>query len=354
MKKVCLCFISLVFLSGCVEQQVIDKLNIETAQGYDLEESNLLKGTILYSQYLPDKSVQNQTLSTIAKTSRDVLSDLEKNSNKPLVTGGLQVVLFSDSISKHGFVSLVDSLQRDPNIGSRILLAVTEGSAENVLKGIYGYEGNGTYISDMLKHNIERRDVPKVNLHLFGAYYEQIGRDPYLPLIQKKGMNQLKLTGIALFKEDKYVKKIPSNKMFYFKLLVDKYSEGSQVVEVGKYQAVVRSIHSKNKFKVNKQKSPYEIIIHIKVNAVVREYSGQKATYPVIKRIEKKMEKDIKKESLKMLKSFQKKGIDPVGIGFRVKTSTKHFNHQLWKKQYKNVTFKVIPEVQIMESGTVE
>ncbi|MGE8206560.1 Ger(x)C family spore germination protein [Heyndrickxia sp. NPDC080065] len=354
MKKILVFSFSLIVLSGCVQQQIIDKLNIETAQGYDLAENNNIKGTVLYPQYLPDKSVQNQTLSTIDKTSRDILSDLERNSNKPLVTGGLQVVILGDSFAKKGLAKLIDSLERDPNIGSRMLLAVTDSSAEEILQGEYGYEGNGTYISDLLKHNMKFRDVPKMNVHLFASYYVQKGKDAFLPIIQKIDNNRLKITGMALFKNDIFVKRINENRMFYFKLLVDRYSEGTQIVQMGKKQAVVRSIRSHNKIKVNKKKSPQEIIIKIKVNAVLREYSGKKATPKIIYKISKQMEGDIKKESLHMLKEFQKRGIDPVGIGQNVKIHTKNFDFKKWKGQYKNVTFKVIPKVTIMESGTIE
>jgi spore germination protein len=48
-----------ILLSCCVERQIIDDVNIETAVGYDLAENNKIKGTLLYPVYLPDRSVQN-------------------------------------------------------------------------------------------------------------------------------------------------------------------------------------------------------------------------------------------------------------------------------------------------------
>ncbi|PTY81704.1 hypothetical protein B5V88_02920 [Heyndrickxia sporothermodurans] len=347
-------FILLVFplLTSCVQHQVIDKLNIETAQGYDLAENNHLRGTLLFVKYLPDKTVQNRTLSATAKTSQDVLTDLERRSSDPLVTGGVGVVLFGEELAKHGFVKLVDSLQRDPNIGSRLFVAIAEGRAEDMLNGNYGFEGNSTYIHDLLTHNMKNRDIPKVNLHLFASFYAEKGRDAYLPVLEKVSDTDINISGMAIFKNNKIVKKVDEKNLFHFKLLVDKHSEGTKTVKIGKYNAVVRSIRSKNKIKI--KKNPLEAIVYIKANAIVREYSGRKVTTKVVKTLEKHMEEDIKKECLHMLKDFQRHGIDPVGFGLRVKNNTRNFNFNKWEDEYKTMKIKIKPKVTIMESGTVQ
>lgn len=356
MKKYLLILLCTTLLTGCVEKQIIDELNIETAQGYDLAENDHLKGTLLYVKYLPDKSFQNQTLTTVAETSRDVLTALERRSSDPLVTGGIQAVLFGEELAKHGFVRLIDSLLRDPNVGSRILLAMVEkDNAQDVLEGNYGFKGNGTYIKNLLTHNMKNRDVPKLNLHLFGNYYASRGRDAFLPILKKINDNTLEIVGIGIFSINKVVYKVSEEKMFYFKLMVDKYSEGSKIVNYGKNEAVIRSIHSKNKIKIIKSPDKLHANIYINVDAVVREYSGKKVSHKVINGLEQAMEKDIKKECLKMLHTFQDRGIDPVGLGEYVKSKTKHYNYdKWWDEDYKKITLNVIPKVTIMESGTVE
>lgn len=352
MKKLLMLLLTLPFLTSCVEQQVIDKLNIETAQAYDLTEKNKLQGTLLFIKYLPDKSIQNKTLTETGKTSREVLTFLERRSSDPLVTGGVQVVLFGESLAKHGFVKLVDSLQRDPNIGSRLFVAIAEGRAQDILNGDYGIEGNGTFIRDLLTHNMKNRDIPKVNLHIFGSFYAQKGRDAYLPIIKKINDSELNIVGMAIFSRDKVVKRVTEKELFYFKLLVDKYSEGTKTVKLGSNDAVVRSIRSKNRIKINK--NPLKATVYIKIDAIIREYSGQQVTYDVVKKIEKGLEENIKKESLKLLHEFQKKEVDPVGFGLHVKNKTRNFDYKKWKDDYKTMSFKIVPKVTIMESGTVQ
>jgi spore germination protein len=354
MKKLLLLWLIIIFLlSGCVQQQIIDKQNIETAAGFDVV-NNKIEGTVLYPTYLPDKSVIDNILIAKANISREILAMLEKRSNQPLVTGSLQIVLFGRDLAKRGFFDLIDSLQRDPNIGSRIYLGVVDDRASTLLMGKYGNEGNGVYIKDMMEHNMKYRDLPNENLHLFGAYLYQKGKTTYLPIIKQINNNELEIKGMALFNRTKMVLEIPANKMFHFKLLVDRHSQGVQAVKMHHEEVVVRSITSSNKIKVNKKKQPIEIVIHIKIEGIIREYTGKKISNQKMKEFEKAFESKLSKETVALLKQFQEKNIDPVGIGERVKNTTRHFNWDKWKDDYKNITFKVIPNVSIVESGTVE
>ncbi|MBB2481475.1 Ger(x)C family spore germination protein [Bacillus sp. APMAM] len=355
MKK---CFLLLVIssfiLSSCVQQQIIDKQNIETVAGFDWEEGKI-KGTILYPTYLPDKSVSNNVLIAESKVTREILEKLQMKSDQPLVTGSMQVALFGKGLAQRGFFHLIDSFQRDPNIGSRIHLAVVDGSTSTLLMGKYGNTGNGIYIKDLLDHNMKYLDVPKQNLHLFGAYLYERGRTTYLPMIKQVNNNELEITGIALFNTKRMVMKLPPRKMFFFKLLVDRHSIGNQAVKINNEEVVVRSINSSNKIKVNNKKEPYEATIDIEIEGIIREYTGKKISNEIMNKFEKAFEAKIKRESLSLLKDFQKHNIDPVGIGERAENVTRHFDwDKWWSSEYKNIKFKIVPNVKIVESGTVE
>lgn len=349
-----LCLFTSIILSGCVQQQIIDKQNIETAAGFDWTDGKI-QGTILYPTYMPDKSVSNNVLVAKSKVTREILENLQKKSDQPLVTGSLQVALFGKSLAKRGFFHLIDSFQRDPNIGSRIHLAVVDGSTSTLLMGKYGNTGNGIYIKDLLDHNMKYLDVPRQNLHLFGAYLYEKGRTTYLPIIKQVNNNELQITGIALFNTKKMVMELPAKKMFFFKLLVDRHSAGNQAVKINNEEVVVRSINSSNNIKVNNKKDPYEVTIDIDIEGIIREYTGKKISNTIMNKFEKAFEKKIERETLSLLKDFQKHKIDPVGIGERAENVTRHFDwDKWWDSDYKNVTFKIVPKVKIVESGTVE
>jgi spore germination protein len=362
MKKLLLFFVCLL-LSGCIERETIDDLLIEAAKAYDLVEKDKIEGTALFPKYLADQSIENVTLSATASSSREVLERIERKSQLPLVRGGLEVVILGEDLSKDGIIDIADSLQRDASIGSRVYLVVSEGKGKTILEGQYGAKGNGIYIGNLIRQNVERRELPKTNLHLFLHDHFQKGKSPYLPIIKRLNNNTLEVTGVALFKDDKMIGKVDSDDMFFFKLLVDKFSEGSHVVKLGqgearteeKIEASVTSLRSVHDIEVNQNSTPLEVIIKIKLKGIIKEFTGESLTPPKVKAVEKKMESDIKEVTEKLLKRFQKLGIDPAGIGQRQKHGVRGFDFKKWEESiYPNVKFKVKADVTIVESGTVE
>ncbi|MEG9295594.1 Ger(x)C family spore germination protein [Mangrovibacillus sp. Mu-81] len=362
-KRISNLILILLLLTGCVEREILDDLNIETAKGYDLVEENTIRGTALFPVYIKDGAIENRTLSAEAPSTREVLETLSRKSQQPLVRGSLDVVLLGDDMAKKGVLDVADSLQRDASIGARVTLAIAEGSAEDILKGNYGIRGNGTFISNLINHNIKRRELPETNLHMFLFDYFQDGKTPYLPIIKKVSDDTLEVSGVALFDKDKMVDTVPADDLFFFKLLVDKLSEGSHVVKLGKkdgdaeehVEAAVTSIMSKHKIKVENETDPVKVSFKIVIRGIIKEYTGKRLSQKKIKEIEDKMSKDITDHSLKLLGRFQEKGIDPVGIGQLQKHGVRGFDIKEWEKTlYPNAQFEIKPDVEILESGTVE
>ncbi|MGM0845800.1 MAG: Ger(x)C family spore germination protein [Bacillota bacterium] len=352
-----------IHLSGCVEKEILDDLNIETAKGYDLTDEEMIRGTSLYPRYLADKKIENVTLTEEALSTREVLHLLEKKSEQPLVRGSLENVLISEKMARKGMLHIADSLQRDASVGARIRLLITDGEAEEILKGNYGIKGNSDYITNLVAHNIERGDVAESNLHLFLFTFYQEGHTSYLPIIERIDDKTLGLNGVALFKEDKMVDRISKDEMFYFKLLADKYSEGNQVVKLSgeevsmeeSVEASVSSLQSKHKINIDPSADPVNINVTIDIKGIIKEYTGERLSAAKIKEVEAKMESDIESHCLKMLKKFQGAGIDPIGFGQRLKHRTRKMDFNKWAEdQYPQANMHVKANVLIMESGTVE
>lgn len=362
-KSLIILLICSLFLTGCVEKEILDDLYIETGKAYDYVEENIIRGTSLFPIYLSDKSIQNGTLSAEASSTREVLEKLERKAQQPLVRGSLDVVLIGEELARKGIIDIGDSLQRDASVGARLYVTIVEGKAGELLKGNYGLRGNGTYISNLITHNITRRELPETNLHLFLFNYFQEGQTAYLPILKQLSNESIAITGVALFNKDKMVKKIPADDMFFFKLLVDKLAEGHHIVKLGKkpdnaeknVEASVTSLSSKHKIIVRHKADPVEVTMKIKIRGIVREYTGKKLTPDKVVEVEKKMEKDIEEKCLAMLKEFQELGIDPVGIGQNQKHGVRGFDVKEWKESiYPRVKFNVEAKVQILEAGTVE
>jgi spore germination protein len=353
-KQVFLLFIGFsLILTGCVEKEIIDDINIEVGVGYDLLSKDHIEGTIMVPIFKPDKNIGNFTFSATALSSRDLIQEIQRKSSQPLVTGSLEIAIFGESLARQGIFDLTDGLQRDPSIGARIFLAVSEDVAKEILEGNYGTRGNSIHLSDLLQQNIQKRNLPITNLHIFLYDYYQKGADAFLPILKKTEPEIVEIVGIALFKDDKMVDKIPADKMFYFKLLTDKFSEGNFEVEVDGNVAAIRDLNSKHKFKLT-SRNPYSLTIEIKIKGLLREYTGSALTPAIIKEIEKEIEARVNANCTAMISSFQEQGIEPLGIGQFIKSKTRKFDFKKWEDDYKNISVKVKTDASITEVGVIE
>lgn len=344
-----------VILSGCVKKEVLDDISLIEGIGFDYIDNKTILGTVVIPVYLPDQAPKDNTFTAKSVNQKTILQDIQRQAADPIVTGSLEVVLFSKSLAeKEGILELVDAFQRDPGVGSGLYIAVVDGEAKEFLKGQYGIKGNATYISKMIEQNNKREDLPKTNLQRFLSDFYQVGKTPYIPQLKKTKKNQVEINGISLFKHGKMVDFIAPKKMFFFKLLVDKYSEGMQRVKIDSGQASIRSIRSTHNFELT-NREPIEVTVHIKVNGIIEEFTGQDLTPKSIQKIQAKLKKDINKESYKLIQRFQGEQIDPVGFGHFVKTQTRNFDFNKWtESQYQDLVVKVQSDVKITESGVIE
>lgn len=340
------------FLTGCVQTNVIDDVNIATGIGID-KSGNQLLGSIMIPVFKPEKSFGNFTFSAKGNLMRDLIAEMQKKASQPIVSGSLDIAFFGENVAREGINQILDVFLRDPSIGSRIHLAVVDGKAIDIFQGRYGDRGNAAYLTQLIKHNMEEENLPLTNLHLFLAALYQKGKDAYLPLLKKRQENLVSITGIALFKGDKVVAILSENKMFYFKLLVDKHTTGSIKVKDKEEQSTIQSITSKNKITLT-SRNPYEFAVHMQIKGLLTEHREGILKKGEVHKIEKHLEKQVVVECKKMIEGFQKKEIDPVGFGHIAKTRTRNFDFNKWNKDYKSARFKVTADVNIIEVGVVE
>ncbi len=77
----------------------------------------------------------------------------------------MRVVLFGKAFGERGIGDVINNLQRDPNIGRDVQLALVDGSAEKLLKHV---KTNGSlYLSELLEQNIKNETIPRTALNIF-------------------------------------------------------------------------------------------------------------------------------------------------------------------------------------------
>ncbi|WP_191565786.1 Ger(x)C family spore germination protein [Metabacillus idriensis] len=356
MKHKMIFFLFPLLMTGCVEKEILDDVNIVTVIGYDMENSDQVKGTVVIPVYKQDAPVESEIIeaSSPSEVSKDILTRLQRKASDPLVLGKISVAVYSEEIAKKGLTSLVDTLQRDASVGERIYLTVGRESANTILQGQYGYRGTAAYISNLIKHNIESADIPQTNLHIFLYDLYAKDSDPYLPILKKDKSNIIEIDGLALFKGDRMVSEIGNDKLIFFKLISDKYTEGTYSLKLPENEQVaIKTITSNRKIEVNK-KDPTKLKIKVKLSGFVQQYTGKIITPKIKKEMEKAFEKVIVNESKQMIEQFKELDIDPLGLEDIMESHIRGFSKKDWDETYPNLSVDIIPEVEINETGVIE
>ena len=355
-KKLLLTMVMILLLSGCVEKEVIDDVNLVVAVGFDLTEDGKIRGSANVNTYMKDQPVTDYLMVSESKLSRDVLSEMQKQSPDPIVIGKLQIALFGEKLAKQGLSEIVDTLQRDASIGERLLLAVTRNDANNILEAEFATIGAAKYLTNLILHNKLSRDLPRTNLHLFLYQHYSEGQDPFLPILKKNEQTgSVEIDGIVLMDDKKVVGELSNDKLLFFKVLTDQYTKGSHIVEVpdSEDSAVVRSISSSRKLKVIST-DPLKVKIDVKIEGFINEYTGKKITPKVKEQLAKAFENQVERESTALIQKFKELKIDPIGIGDELRSKIRTFNIKEWRERIPELAVDVHADVVISETGVID
>jgi spore germination protein len=353
MRKYLFIFLVLNFLTGCVEQKIIDDINIISAVGYDAKKEGKVKGTVVIPVYKADQSISSETFIAEAKVSKEINRQIQMKSADPLENGAIEVVLFGQDLAEKGVYEITDTFERDARIGARLYLAVVDGTADEILKKNIGNLGTGTHLNTLLEHNMRHRELPRSNLHLFMySYYSRV-RDPFLPYLKLDG-NKVKVEGIALFDKDKAIDYLNDKDMFFFKALMENFRNGAYTYNVGENLVTTYNITMKRQFDVNKAMTQPKVNVSIQLEAHIREFTGKKLDPKIIEKARIAFEQDINKKTKELLERFRDQHIDPIGIGMHARTQTRNFDEEKWNEVYQNATFHVSSKVLITETGVIE
>jgi spore germination protein len=354
MKKIQLLILNIFFLActaGCTsERKIIDDIDLVTAVGYDYVDKNHVRGTVTIPVFKPDKTVSSEMFTNVSSLIRENREKLDAESNKPLLSGKLELALYNEELAEHGIYDYLDFLNRDPSIGSRVFLAVVEGKAKDYLKTKYENEDTGLYIAGIIEKNIEKGTIPKTNLHQLLYRYYSKGGDIFLPLLALKD-DKVKIDGIALFMDDKYVGKIPFKKLFAFKTLVEDSKFGIYPLHAGKHSAALENVQTKRHLKLTYDGPKPKVDIHISITGVIREYKGDKVSHEVVHMLEKQMEQRLNKDYKSIISQTQKLNIDSLAIGNFLNSQVRFFNLNRYKDYYREMPIRADVKVKITEYG---
>lgn len=374
MKKNSFSFILLflsISLTGCAEQNILDRVGLTTLIGYDLGSDEKMSTTVVIREVNPEFQSNVAVITTENETSKGNRIKINRKLAKKIMAGQMRVVLFGEELAKDDIHPYLDTLLESASISNSLYMAVVEGQTTPLIDYDYkDIEDVGQHISRLLEQNFEQEYMISSTLHEIAHDYYSVGKDIAMPIL-KKEQELIELSGIALFKEGKMVSTLPVEDSFYVKLIRDNFKSGlfetvlegedipQDIMKSSPNQVPVAfdTIHSKRYLKLIDKNTPeFDLRFTLK-SRLLEIYPDVNLGDPkVVDALEKAISKNLTKEISRVIKLCQKYDSDVFGFGEKYRSSVRKSNltQDKWGKMYKHMKVNVKVDFIILRDGVFE
>lgn len=288
-------------------------------------------------------------LSTVGHTLQDAILNLQQEVADRLFFGHLRVIIISDALAKKGMGDLSDYLRRNPEVRRTAWMIVSDGEASKVMESSPQLERIPTlYLSAMMEHAVSLGKFPRDFLGIFWSSYSKKGMDPYLPMVRIKRNENVEISGLAYFVDDRMVGMLqPLEIGFYMAAMGIKQGGYAAFTPIPGQNASVlaRSRYRNAQSEVVLSAGQPKVIlrIHVEVDVVEKAKNGRKLSPSLLKKIAEELSERGKESVEDIIKQTQKDGSDIFGFGEQVRAKLPVYWHQhigtkeKWREAYKQL-----------------
>ncbi|WP_462409672.1 Ger(x)C family spore germination protein [Neobacillus sp. Marseille-QA0830] len=348
-------------LNGCGYKD-IDKRFFVLAMGIDPAKHSNKKYLVNLKMAITRASKEKPTDAIIVSAEADTMSEavrtIKTKVERELDFSHLKVVLIGEKVVKSGgnggifywFTRRRDiqevawvAIGKPTAVGILHIMPKSERLPANALFLSLGEDGSETpyiisqYLFDFKKRLIER------------------GLDPMMPIIEPDGKNLFQINSLGVGDKSKMTLILDQEETKMVNYMLNRESKSAQKVVRGKHIYTIDTQRVKTHYKIITPKgNPPYIQVSISIKGRLEETNRVIRNMQLYK-YEATAEKQLSKELKDVLVKLQKANLDPIGFGLRYRA--RHFNKndwEQWKRIYPNITFKVIADVQISDTGLIE
>lgn len=302
------------FQSG-ITYVAVQELSVPSGIGMDIDYDSSGKlsyviSTLIYNfKTSPQVSTMNFTgsSSTIGETRQE----RQPKFDKKFILGLERAIVASEQAARLGIEPWINILFANPNVSDTGYFVVSKERAMDIFAiKIPGYPGSSDYIEGMVRHSTEFNFFSD-KYKLIDVYIDLVGegKNVVLPYIEIKN-NNLRITGMAIFKKDKFVRKLDLQEARIMNLLRENKVKGSLTIEKGPKEFVDFYATSKRKAKCKKigtDTYSFTIDLFIKGNIISNLiYDDIYENPKVAKKFEAAMNKEVEKLCNEFIEKMQK------------------------------------------------
>ncbi|MCT4594010.1 MAG: Ger(x)C family spore germination protein [Anaeromicrobium sp.] len=335
----------------------VENLNIPSGFSIDLAPSeDKFSVSMSFYDYHEEKKISSTTYTVVDSSLSHTIEKLQLSLNKKMITGVEKAYVFGEEYAKFGIRNLVDIDFKDASINDTVLLTICKGKAEDILNfEIPSYPNAVDYIEGMIESSKDNNFFSD-NYKLIDVFVRigAEGRNVVLPYIEIKE-DKLQITGMALFKEDKMIRKIDMEETRIMNLLRENNVEGILVLKKNSKEYLGYYPQTSKKVHCEKKDGKYIFYIDLSLNGNIIEnelFPDIHSNSATMEIFQNKMKKKVEKMSADFINKMQKDyEIDCLELG-KVAAS-KYGRHRDidWNKVVSNSEIVVNVEVKVENMG---
>lgn len=364
--KLLLFFIILTFLYGCGDQLNLEKTTITLMLGIDEGEEERFEVFQTSPVFSREAPVKIQTFSVQASSLREARKKFDSKTSGNVVGGKLQVILISKKVlKKYNIYKYFDVFYRDPKYSVTAYITAYDGDLSELVNFLPADKPRiAVHIKRLISTTRQNESTATTTLQIFRRLNEDKALTPFMAEIKRDGSDDIVVTGIALLNKDgKYMLTIDKHQSALMLILrddlrfpvpltfdIDNEQENSGEVsfDVMDLDRRIKSNYANGKFSFN---------IFFKMDVNLTESYLTVNTYKEKRKVEKMIEKQVKKEMEELIKTFQEHEVCPIGLGMHARAY--HYQEfkkieDNWPEAFKNADINLDIKVQIQNTGILK
>ncbi|WP_053954783.1 Ger(x)C family spore germination protein [Inediibacterium massiliense] len=331
-KKVLLCMMSILLLTGCWDKIEIEKRAFVAIVGIDKYEENKIKIENteeekidqVKNRYLVTISYPNTGLlaqkgqgdakyvySAVGDNLEDILDEFETRTGRTLNFRQTQAIVLGEKLAQDEiFVrEVLDNIERSPAIGRKIYLMNTRGNAEDVVKVKVKDElGPGLFIREVMRRKKVTPRIPDADLgYVLKSLHESKAAVTPRMMASK---DEIKVAGSAVLKDFKLVGWLGEQETEKMMFMLNKINGGILNTKVDNIRLPLKVTNSNTKMKVYEKNgqiyTSFDIEVETELSQHLFEVRNQPLDDTYLKRVQKKASMELNQAIEKLYKKIQK------------------------------------------------
>ncbi len=358
-----LCLAFPLLLSGCGEigtKVPVEKTDLIGVLGFDYLEDDNYKLIAAIPQNSPEAEEKTQIFTVNTDIITKGIVEIESSSDKKVALNQLRVVLISEEFASHDgkLREVIHHLYRNPQVSTKVIIAIVKGDTEELLSGNYSDKpGIINYLAGVLRPSINTAFNPNTTIHDFMYTDTNPNFDPIVPVIEMKE-GKIEVVGVALFKDEKMVKVVNPDDSLIIQALQGRKKLSALTLNISNEEKVlIDLIDNKIKILSNKSFENPEVTIKVKIDGSMIEFKGNSRfnTPASIKKLEKEIDKSLKKRMNKFLKELQELQVDPIGLTENIRRHHKgEWTKEMTRETIARLKWDIQVETTVKNTGILK